>query len=324
MKSTRFARALVGLLATLSLLTAACGNDDDSTSSPPTPAPESTPEATGDHTEDMPMDDSTGGHDHAHTEDSTGGHDHAHTEDSTGGHDHAHTEDGPDGQDQMPMDDGAGGHHDHDESMEVDYQPVPTIELRTHLDPMSGVNLEVVTTGFTLAPERASTDPVDGEGHFHIYVDGVKLRRLYSHWAHIDLTEPGDYEIRVEMSANNHATLAVNGTKLDATAVVTIPGAAEDPEPMDMGDDAGTTIELEVVGSKPVDGVQRHRVDAGDYVTIIVTGDSSDELHIHGYDLVVPFAPGQPGIVTFEAGIPGIFEVETHHHGDLVMELQVG
>ncbi|MCY3911331.1 MAG: hypothetical protein OXF99_07435 [bacterium] len=98
-------------------------------------------------------------------------------------------------------------------------------------------------------------------------------------------------------------------------------------EPMDGASptpDAGTTIELEVVGGKPVDGVQRYRIDARDVVTIIVTGDTTDELHIHGYDLVVPFAPGQPGSITFEANIPGIFEVETHHHGDLVMELQVG
>ena len=223
------------------------------------------------------------------------------------GHDHAHDHD-----------------HDHATLMEVDYEPVPTIELRTHLDPMSGVNLEVITTGFTLAPERASTNPVDGEGHFHIYVDGVKLRRLYAHWAHVDLKAPGDYEIRVELSANNHAALAVNGVKLDATAVVTIPGAAEDSEPMEMDDSVGTTIELDVAGGKPVDGVQRHRIDAGNAVTIVVNGDTTDELHIHGYDLVVPFAPGQPGSITFEANIPGIFEVETHHHGDLVIELQVG
>ncbi len=221
-------------------------------------------------------------------------------------------------------DDGHDHDHDHATLMEVDYEPVPTIELRTHLDPASGVNLEVITTGFTLAPERASTDPVDGEGHFHIYVDGVKLRRLYAHWAHVDLKAPGDYEIRVELSANNHAALAVNGVKLDATAVVTIPGAAEDSEPMEMDDSVGTTIELEVAGGKPVDGVQRHRIDAGDDVTIIVTGDTADELHIHGYDLVVPFAPGQPGSITFEANIPGIFEVETHQRGDLVIELQVG
>ena len=84
-----------------------------------------------------------------------------------------------------------------------------------------------------------------------------------------------------------------------------------------------TTIEVEVAGGKPVDGVQRFPIDARDIVTIIVRGDTTDELHIHGYDLVVGFAPGQPGTITFEADIPGIFEAETHHRGDLVMELEV-
>lgn len=285
MKSIRFARVLVGLLAILSLLAAACGNGDTAGSASmtdPAIAPEA-PQPTASHSDELAIEGTDDERDHGHEHD-----------------------------------------HDHDALMEVDYEPAPTIELRTHLDPSSGVNLEVVTTGFTLAPERASTDPVDGEGHFHIYVDGVKLRRLYAHWAHVDLKVPGDYEIRVEMSANNHAALAVNGVKLDATAIVTIPDAAEDPEPMDMGDNAGTTIEVEVAGGKPVDGVQRHRINAGDNVTIVVTGDTTDELHIHGYDFVVPFAPGGPGTITFEADIPGIFEVETHHHGDLLMELQVG
>lgn len=95
------------------------------------------------------------------------------------------------------------------------------------------------------------------------------------------------------------------------------------PEPTPTAE-VGTTIEVEVAGGKPVDGVQRHRIDARESVTIVVTGDTTDELHIHGYDLVVGFAPGQPGSITFEANIPSIFEVETHHHGDLVMELQVG
>ena len=283
MKSTRYARVLVGLLAILGLLAAACGNDGTVGPAPttdPTIAPE-TPQPTASHSDEMAMEETDDDHD---------------------------------------RDRG----HDHTTLMEVGYEPVPTIELKTHLDPASGVNLEIITTGFTLAPERASTDPVDGEGHFHIYVDGVKLRRLYAHWAHVGLKEPGDYEIRVEMSANNHAPLAVNGEILDATAVVTITGAAEDSEPMEMEDSVGTTIELEVVGGKPVDGVQRFGVDAGDDVTIVVNGDTTDELHFHGYDLVVPFAPGQPGTITFEANIPGIFEVETHHHGDLVMELQVG
>ena len=83
------------------------------------------------------------------------------------------------------------------------------------------------------------------------------------------------------------------------------------------------TIEVEVAGGKPVDGVHRYQIDARDTVTIIVNGDTADELHIHGYDIVVGFSPGQPGTITFEADIPGIFEAETHHRGDLVMELEV-
>ena len=94
------------------------------------------------------------------------------------------------------------------------------------------------------------------------------------------------------------------------------------PEPTPTAD-LGTTIEVEVAGGKPVGGVQRHRIDARDTVTLTVIGDSADELHIHGYNLEVSFAPGQPGTITFEANIPGIFEAETHHHGDLVMELEV-
>jgi len=279
MKSIPATRPLVGLLAALCLLLAACGNDDDTALAP------ATAESTAAHSEEAAPE--AADHDHDHD------------------HDHGS--------------DRAGGHHNHAALMEVDYEPVPTIGLRTHLDPASGVNLEVITTGFTLAPERASTDPVDGEGHFHLYVDGVKLRRLYAHWAHVDLKEPGDHEIRVELSANDHSPLAVDGVKLDATAVVTIPGAADSSVSA-----ASTAIEVEVSGGKPVGGVQRHRIDAGDDITIIVNGDTADERHIHGYDLVVGFSPGQPGSITFEADIPGVFEVETHDRGDLVMELQVG
>ena len=98
----------------------------------------------------------------------------------------------------------------------------------------------------------------------------------------------------------------------------------DDSNPSPTGTASATAIEVEVAGGKPADGVERHRIDVGDTVTITVIGDTTDELHIHGYDLLVKFSPGQPGSITFEAKIPGIFEVESHHRGDLVMELQVG
>ncbi|WP_419919084.1 hypothetical protein [Candidatus Poriferisocius sp.] len=106
-----------------------------------------------------------------------------------------------------------------------------------------------------------------------------------------------------------------------AAACLLAAACGNDAEPTAEVD--GTRIEVEVVGGKPVDGIQRHRIDTGDTVTVIVHGDTVDELHIHGYDLEVGFAPDRPGTITFEANIPGIFEAETHHHGDLVMELEV-
>ena len=110
----------------------------------------------------------------------------------------------------------------------------------------------------------------------------------------------------------------------DDDAAVLPPTATAAPTPESTPTpDVGTTIEVEVAGAKPVDGVQRYQIDARDTVTIIVNGDTTDELHIHGYDIVVGFSPGQPGTTTFEADIPGIFEAETHHRGDLVMELEV-
>ncbi|MYG94642.1 MAG: hypothetical protein F4138_06610 [Acidimicrobiia bacterium] len=87
--------------------------------------------------------------------------------------------------------------------------------------------------------------------------------------------------------------------------------------------DADVAIRLQVVDGKSADGVQRYTAETGDDISIVVNGDTVDELHIHGYDIVVPFAPDQPGTTEFEASIPGTFEVETHSAGDLVMELEV-
>ncbi len=316
-------RMLLALLAALSLLVTACGSDGDTTG---------TAQAVSTHNKNASQKNAER---QAHKDEVKGQpdnpEDHHQVEETT---------------DYEPNPKGNHTNHDsHNHSpMEVTYEPVPTIALATHLDPMSGVNVEIITTGFTLAPERASTAAVDGEGHFHLYVDGVKHRRLYSHWAHVDLTDPGDYEIMVELSANNHSPLTHNGQKLEATSVITIPDAnhkdvAEDHshdhdhDHMHNDDEtssstadtenADTTIQLQLEDGKPTNGIQRHRIQANDTIEVTVTADTTDELHIHGYDIVIPFSPNTAGVAMFEANIPGTFEVETHSQNNLVMELEV-
>jgi hypothetical protein len=58
-------------------------------------------------------------------------------------------------------------------------------------------------------------------------------------------------------------------------------------------------------------------------VTIRVTSDVADEVHVHGYDLMTDVDPGTPATVTFDATIPGVFEVELEKLGQQLLTLQV-
>nr|SBO94364.1 hypothetical protein BN4615_P3880 [Nonomuraea gerenzanensis] len=59
-------------------------------------------------------------------------------------------------------------------------------------------------------------------------------------------------------------------------------------------------------------------VRKGRQVSITVTSDVADELHVHGYDLVAELRPGVPATIRFTAGLTGVFQVETHR-GKLVL-----
>jgi len=87
-------------------------------------------------------------------------------------------------------------------------------------------------------------------------------------------------------------------------------------------DAADSVITLDVVDDALVGGVRREAVSQGDTVLLIVTGDSSDQVHVHGYDRYVELVDGD-GELTFTALIPGIFEVELEAAGRLLIQLEV-
>ena len=82
-------------------------------------------------------------------------------------------------------------------------------------------------------------------------------------------------------------------------------------------------IEVTVAGGKASGDTGRVPVAVGTSVTLVVTGDLADEVHVHGYDKEADLSPGQPTEVQFDATIPGVFEVELHKAGTVLLRLQV-
>ena len=70
-----------------------------------------------------------------------------------------------------------------------------------------------------------------------------------------------------------------------------------------------------------VGGVRRESVDLGATVTMIVEGNTDEQVHVHGYDLYIE--PEGPTTLEFDALIPGRFEVELEQSGQLLIELTV-
>jgi hypothetical protein len=67
----------------------------------------------------------------------------------------------------------------------------------------------------------------------------------------------------------------------------------------------------------------RVQVATGTAVTLVVTSDVADQVHVHGYDIERELTADKPVSLQFEATIPGVFEVELHHAGTVLLRLQV-
>jgi hypothetical protein len=67
----------------------------------------------------------------------------------------------------------------------------------------------------------------------------------------------------------------------------------------------------------------RVSVRLGETVVLVVDSVAPDEVHVHGYDLASPVSPFSPAEFTFRATLPGVFEVELHDAGAVLLTLQV-
>ena len=107
-------------------------------------------------------------------------------------------------------------------------------------------------------------------------------------------------------------------TSDDASASPTTPGATTSA-----AEDDGQVVEITVANNKVSGPKGRVKVTLGEKVTLRVTSDVADEIHLHGYDKHADVEAGGTADLTFTANVPGVFEVELESRALQLAQLQV-
>jgi hypothetical protein len=94
-----------------------------------------------------------------------------------------------------------------------------------------------------------------------------------------------------------------------------------DSDKSDAGRKSVPTIVIE--NGEPVGGVRTLTYNEGDRIRFKVTSDVSDEIHVHGYDLMKDVEAGGSVTFDFPATIEGGFEAELEDRGQQIAELRV-
>ncbi|MCY3639341.1 MAG: hypothetical protein OXG80_09650 [Chloroflexi bacterium] len=170
-------------------------------------------------------------------------------------HDHSAHDHGEDAHEEASEDD----HADHDHSAhghDAIESAVPiSIRMIANVEDNGGVNISLTADGFRWTPENVDGPNVDGEGHGHVYVDGVKVGRMYGPHYHLTGLEPGERELRVTLNANAHNEMTYNGEHLEAIETITVP---ESSHGMEIGHtapvDADSAMSIDVNVPAEADG----------------------------------------------------------------------
>lgn len=121
-----------------------------------------------------------------------------------------------------------GAMHDHPLREVAADTVAPTITHLVFPDAMDGYNVQILADNFTFTPASINREVVEGEGHAHVYVNGVKIARVYGNWYHLPsaLFEPGVNIVSVSLNANDHSEWAVEGEPIASTVRVIRPEAS--------------------------------------------------------------------------------------------------
>lgn len=107
-----------------------------------------------------------------------------------------------------------GMRHDHPGQYEVAAADAPRVALNVFPLTHGGYNVQVETANFMFAPQNVDIAAAPGEGHAHLYVDGVKIARVYGEWHFIEALPQDAETVTAVLYTNDHRAFTVDGAKV--------------------------------------------------------------------------------------------------------------
>ena len=105
----------------------------------------------------------------------------------------------------------AGLPQGHGKTLEMPAAGAPQVELQLYPLSGGGYNARIVTRNFLFTPQNVDGEAVPGEGHAHLYLDGVKIARVYGEWHYLASLPDEAQTLGVALYANDHSAFAVDG-----------------------------------------------------------------------------------------------------------------
>jgi hypothetical protein len=122
---------------------------------------------------------------------------------------------------------------------------------------------------------------------------------------------------------NSNTTRLVAGIAVIVVAIVLLIVLKKDDSSKTTSNTGGKVTTIAIKHGKPVGGIVDLTYNKGEQVRFKVDSDVSDEVHVHGYDIMKDVKAGGSVSFDFPATIEGVFEAELEGRKEQILELTV-
>lgn len=122
---------------------------------------------------------------------------------------------------------------------------------------------------------------------------------------------------------NSNTARLVGGLGVIVVAIVLLIVLKKDDSSKTTSNTGGKVTTIVIKHGKPVGGIADLTYNKGEQVRFKVDSDVSDEVHMHGYDIMKDVKAGGSVSFDFPASIEGVFEAELEGRKEQILELTV-